>query len=130
MIPDYLTYLTKEDKANYLGVLSILLKRWVPDANHSEMLDEVRNEFRLGSFPVSSDNGFISYFSNRTVRVKKVVLIEVASTFHSLGIQSHQIKEFGHEIGLPQRESEVLTSWAEDYCEFLETGYMFINSKY
>lgn len=130
MILDYLTYMTKEDKINYLEVLSILLKRWVPDANHSEMLDEIRNEFGLGSLPISSDNDCISYFSNRPVRVKKVVLIEVATSFHSLGIQSQQIKEFGQEIGLPQRESDVLSSWAEDYCEFLETGYMFINSKY
>ena len=129
MITDFLTYLSKEDKKAFYALNTYLLTKLIPEKDNHALLDELSNVLELEHGSILDQYDGIDYFTKSSLRIKRVVFIEVATMFQQLGVLLDKIKEVGLIIGLSEHESDILASWTEDYCEFMETGYMFINSK-
>ena len=75
----------------------------------------------------------IGRLKNSSIQAKRTILLELASLLYREKIMTEDLlqwfKLLGEEMGVNEHQVEKLLEWSNDFNEFIEIGYMYINSK-
>lgn len=132
----FLHYLNEEEGKAFLELSSLAMKI------HEEVKECEQTEFEsykeeLGVLDYTIQNKsleeIIALLKNSSIEVKRTIIIEISAILYADkeidNAEQKWIENFSNYIGINNIETEKLIRYGKDFCDFVEIGLMYINSK-
>lgn len=132
----FLHYLNEDEGKAFLELSSLAMKihEEVKECEQAEF-ESYKEELGILQYTIQNKSleEIIAVLKNSSIEVKRTVVIELIPILYADKEIDHDeqmwIEGFANCIGINKNEVEKLIRYGKDFCDFVEIGLMYINSK-